>query len=307
MIPIKHKLNLNNLEKFKNEGDDLTNIANKQLQKEINEHFIYNKLSKLEKNLENKKILEKISKDELKHYLLWKKELNKEAKPQKLKIFYYIFLAKIFGLSFSLKLMEDGEEGAKKVYKLLSKKYEIAKEIEKDEVNHERDLIRILKDERLNYASSIVLGLNDALVELTGTLAGLSFAFSNSITIGITGLIMGVAASLSMAASGYLSSKENDDLSEKVNPIKSAIYTGVAYIITVFILVLPYFLFENVNYALFTMLISTLLIIAGYNYFISVAREVKFKPRFLSMATISLVVALISYIIGILLKFKFGI
>lgn len=120
------------------------------------------------------------------------------------------FLARVLGLSFALKLMEGGEEDAQEFYTEVSKKYPKVKKIEKDEEKHERKLIRILKDERLDYAGSIVLGLNDALVELTGTLAGLTFAFGNSRIIAVTGLIMGVAAALSMAASGYLSSREED-------------------------------------------------------------------------------------------------
>lgn len=276
-----------------------------QQKNEITEHHVYARLAGLCKDRKNRKILEDISKDELKHYGVWENITKKQLKPNKLKVYWYVLLAKVFGLSFSLKLMEGGEEDAQKFYKKYTSKYPQLNEIRKDEEKHENDLINLLNDERLNYASAIVLGLNDALVELTGTLAGLTLAFANSTIIGVTGLIMGIAASMSMAASGYLSSREggNDD----ANPITSAIYTGVAYIITVILLVTPYFLIENVFRALGLMLLITVLIILGYTFYISVAKELSFKRRFLEMALISLGVAAISFGIGYGVKVFFGI
>lgn len=279
-------------------------ILNQQ-RNEITEHFIYLKLSQLSKDEYNKKILKSISDEELKHYNFWKNITKQEFKPNKLKIFKYVFLAKVFGLSFALKLMESGEEDAQKFYSKYEKKYPKVREVIEDEQKHEKNLINILKDERLNYAGSIVLGLNDALVELTGTLAGLTFAFGNSTIIATTGLIMGIAASFSMAASGYLSSKEQDSTEE--NPIKSAIYTGIAYIITVIFLVGPYFIFENVYVSLIVMLLMTVLIIAAYTFYISVAKEIAFKKRFIEMAFISLGVALLSFVIGYSVKLLFNI
>lgn len=279
-------------------------ILNQQ-KNEITEHFIYLKLSELSEDEHNRKILKSISEEELKHYNFWKNITKQEFRPNNLKIFKYVFLAKVFGLSFALKLMESGEEDAQKFYSKYEKKYPLVREVIEDEQNHEKKLINILKDERLNYAGSIVLGLNDALVEFTGTLAGLTFAFANSTIIATTGLIMGIAASLSMAASGYLSSKEEDNTEQ--NPIKSAIYTGVAYIITVALLVAPYFIFSNVYVSLIVMLLITVLIIAAYTFYISVAKEIEFKKRFLEMALISLGVALLSFIIGYSVKLIFGI
>ncbi len=273
-----------------------------QQKNEITEYYIYSKLAELSKinsknssNKNNYKILNKIAKDELDHYRIWMGITKRDVKPNKFKIFYYLLFAKIFGLFFSLKLLEKGEKNAQDFYNEISKKYPLVKKIEDDELKHELELVRMLNDGRINYAGAIVLGLNDALVELTGTLAGLTFAFSNSSIIAITGLIMGIAASFSMAASGYLSSKEKEN---EFNPLIAALYTGIAYIITVIILVSPYFIFSNVYFALFFMLISTILIIGLYTYYISIAKELSFKKRFFEMVIISLGVALISFIIG---------
>ncbi len=277
-----------------------------QQKAEITEHLVYKRLAKICKDEHNRKKLIQISDDELRHYEIWKKVTGKAVKPDMLKVNYYVWLARIFGLSFALRLMEMGEADAQIFYEKASKTVPEVMQIQQEEEEHEHQLLGILKDKRLAYVGAVVLGLNDALVELTGTLAGLSFAFSKTTVIGFTGLIMGIAAALSMSASGYLASQEEEE-KEDVNPVTAAVYTGFAYLITVFFLVLPYFLFTDVHYALGAMLVITLLIIAAYNYYISVAKSVSFKKRFLSMAFISLGVAVISFGIGYFVKAYFGV
>ncbi len=277
----------------------------KQQRAEITEYHVYKGLSRLAKDEHNRITLNKIAADELKHYTIWKKITGQEVQPNKIKVHYYIWLARLFGLSFALKLMESGEIKAQTVYEEAIKQYPEVVGIQAEEEEHEHELINILKDNRLSYVGAVVLGLNDALVELTGTLTGLSFAFGNNEVIGITGLIMGIAAALSMAASGYLASQEDEEVKD-INPVTAAVYTGVAYLITVLLLVFPYFVFSHGMTALAVMIAVTLLIIAGYNYYISVAKEVSFKKRFLSMAAISLGVAAISFAIGFVVKTYFG-
>jgi VIT1/CCC1 family predicted Fe2+/Mn2+ transporter len=162
----------------------------------------------------------------------------------------------------------------------------------------------MIEEERLNYVGSIVLGLNDALVELTGALAGLTFALQNGIIIATSGLITGIAASLSMAASEYLSKRaENDE-----RALKSAAYTGIAYIITVFFLILPYLLMPN-NYflSLIITLLTAVIIILIFNFYISVAKDLSFKSRFLEMAGISLGVAGLTFFIGFIVRITLGV
>jgi VIT1/CCC1 family predicted Fe2+/Mn2+ transporter len=277
-----------------------------QQKAEITEYHVYAKLSALSEDEKNKALLMDISNDELRHYHTWKNITGKEIKPNSLKVFWYVFLARLFGLSFALKLMESGEVHAQEFYEKAAKQHPEVSKIALDEEAHEKELIGILNDKRLSYVGAIVLGLNDALVELTGTLVGLSFAFSDNLVIGVTGFIMGIAAALSMASSGYLASQEEAE-KEDVNPVTAAIYTGVAYLITVLLLVFPYFVFSNTKIAMVVMLAMTLLIIAAYNYYISVAKEVNFKKRFLTMALISLGVAAISFGIGFMAKTWLGV
>ena len=276
----------------------------KQQKSEITEHYIYSKLAKISRDEHNKEVLKQISNDELNHHNTWHDITKKKVKPSKWKIYQYSIIAKLLGLTFALRFMERNEVDAQEFYNQIAQTYPQAKKIQKDEIAHEQKLISMLKDNKLEYAGAVVLGLNDALVELTGTLAGLALAFSNTKIIGTTGLIMGVAAALSMAASGYMSFRENENT---LNPITASIYTGIAYIITVLSLVTPYFLIDNVYYALGTMFIITIIIIAAYTSYISIAKKLKFRKRFSEMAMISLGVALISFGIGYLVKIFFGI
>jgi VIT1/CCC1 family predicted Fe2+/Mn2+ transporter len=141
-------------------------------------------------------------------------------------------------------------------------------------------------------------------VELTGALAGLTLALQNVELIALSGLITGIAASLSMAASEYLSTR-----SEKTDkhPVRAAIYTGIAYIITVALLILPYLLLENYILCLAISLTTGVIIIAVFNYYISVAKGENFKRRFVEMAGLSLGVALFSFIIGYFIRIWLGV
>ena len=271
---------------------------------EITEHFIYKNLAKSIKDPENSKILEQIADDELRHYEDWKKYTQREIKPNRWDIFKYTLISRIFGFTFGIKLMERGEEKAQANYiELRGKIPDIDNWIQEEEI-HEQKLLAMLDEERLRYAGSVVLGLNDALVELTGALAGLTLALQNVKLIALSGLITGIAASLSMAASEYLSTRSED--TDK-HPVRAAVYTGIAYIITVTLLVLPYLLIPNYIVDLIITLVVAVLIIAVFNYYISVAKDEPFRPRFLEMAGLSLGVATFSFIIGYFIRLWLGV
>lgn len=274
-------------------------------QNEVTEQAIYINLSKRVKKPSDKEILERIGREEGMHSSIWNKYTNKNLKPKKLKVFIYSLLSIIFGYTFVIKLMENGEVVAKSTYTMLSKEVPEASRIYIDEQKHEEALICMLDEDRLQYVGSMVLGLNDALVELTGTLAGLSFALQNNRLVALSGLITGISATLSMASSEYLSARSEGDANAK----KSALYTGVMYIFAVILLVLPYLVLPNHQYvfALIAMLLIVVVIILVFTYYISVAKDLPFKKRFIEMATISLSVAGLSFIVGILVKQFLGI
>ena len=273
-------------------------------QEEINGYHTYKRLAEIIKDKKNSKVILKISTEELKHYEIWKKYTGKEVKPNRAKINFFFWVSRIFGLTFGIRLMELGEEKVQVVYQSLIESVPEAAKVLADEEKHEDELLDMLDEEGLQYAGSVVLGLNDALVELTGALAGLTFAFQNTRLIALAGLITGISAAFSMAASEYLSTKSEDS---EQNPVRSAVYTGVAYLFTVAMLVLPYLLATNYYISLGWTLLNAILIIAVFNYYISVAKGYDFKKRFLEMAGISLGVAAFSFLIGNLIRTWIGI
>jgi len=266
---------------------------------EKTEHVIYSKLARSVTDPRNKSILKRISEDELKHYDLWKEYTHQEVKPSRLKIWKYYFLSKVFGITFGMKLMEKGEAKAQATYKQIFEFVPAALDIEKDENDHERELLNSIDEERLRYVGSMILGLNDALVELTGALAGLTFALQNRGLIATAGLITGIAASLSMAASEYLSTKSEGDSRD---PLKASIYTGSVYIFTVLFLIFPYFLFESHYFCLGFTFLNALLAILLFSFYISVAKDIPFRRRFFEMAIVSMGVAALSFTIGFLVR-----
>lgn len=273
-------------------------------QDEINSHHTYARLAKQVKDENNSAVLKKISEEEKKHYEIWKRYTRMEIRPNWFQVNLFYWLARILGLTFGIKLMELGEEKAQKAYAELLDRIPEARQVMEEEEVHEEELMDMLDEESLKYAGSVVLGLNDALVELTGALAGFSFAFQKTNLIALAGLITGISASFSMAASEYLSQKSEEG---EQDPLKSAIYTGVAYIFTVLILVLPYFLFQNYLVSLAFTVFNALVIIAVFNFYISVAKGYSFKRRFTEMALISVGVAAFSFIVGVVVRNVTGI
>jgi len=267
---------------------------------------VYDRLSKLVKNPHNAKILKQIAEDEKHHANIFKKYTGEDIKVNKLRVLFYVLISRIFGLTFGIKLQERGEEAAQKKYTQMSNAIPEMKEIIEAEEKHEAELINLIHEERLSYMSSVVLGLNDALVELTGALAGFTLSIQNSKIIALMGLITGISASLSMAASEYLSTKSETDPEVQKRAAKSALYTGIAYIFTVIALIIPYFLISNYITSLITTIVIAITIIFIFNFYISVANDYNFKKRFIEMAAISIGVATLSFIIGYLVKTFLG-
>lgn len=270
---------------------------------ELTEHYVYRALAKIVRG-ENRAILERIADDELRHSRLWHSLTQEDIAPDRWRIWRYTLIARLFGFTFAIKLMERGEEQAQAHYNDLIAAVPAAETVFQEEQEHEAALVAMLDEDRLHYIGSMVLGVNDALVELTGALAGFTLALQNTHLIAITGSITGIAAALSMGASEYLSTKA--EKGEK-NPLQAALYTGGIYFITVLLLVLPYLLLSNFYLCLAITLLIALLIIAFFNYYIAVVQEEPFWKRFIEMAALSMSVSAFSFLVGLLMRQVFGI
>ncbi len=249
---------------------------------------------------ENARILSNIAKDEARHASILGDITGREATPSRLTILFFVFLSSIFGFTFVIKLLERSEEKAERDYEKIREDFPELKEVQSDEERHEKALIDILDEERLAYIGSMVLGLNDALVELTGALAGLTFALPSTRITGTAGLITGIAASLSMGASEYLAKKASQD---RLNPLRASLYTGLMYICAVMILIVPYFFFNTPILALGMTMVHATLIILCFTFFVSVVQETSFRKSFLEMLLLSFGVAGISFLVGLLARY----
>jgi len=271
---------------------------------EITEHHIYQRLTKTMKHAGNAAVLDKISKDELRHYNIWKTYTGREVSPNQWNIRKFYWLARIFGITFGVKLMEKAEEKAQIDYREIAKEIPEALSVGQDESEHEAQLISLLKEDKLEYIGSIVLGLNDALVEILGTLAGLTFALQNTKLVALAGIIAGIAGALSMSSSEYLSARSEG---KEEGALKSAVFTGLAYLVAVIFLVAPFLIFASPFMALIVAVIDSVFVVLVYSYYISIANDQSFRKRFFEMVILSTVVGLISFGLGYLVRVLFGI
>jgi len=266
---------------------------------EITQSLIYRKLADSSKESRNMTVLKQIAEEELKHYDICKNVTRQDTQPDKLKVWIYYFLARLFGVTFSLQLMERAEGEELYIYSELSKALPETIPIAQDEIRHERQLLGLIDDERLNYSSDIVRGMNVAIVEITGALAGLTLAFQNSKLVIETVVIVGIIMSLSVMSTEYLAARTESRIT---SPLKSLVYAGIANLFTIFILLLPYFLFPNIYIALSFTIVAAVFIIYLFSFYISVSKGISVRKRFLEMTLISLGIAALAFGIGLLAR-----
>lgn len=279
-------------------------------QTEYTEFVVYTELAKREKNPEIKIILEQLAEQELGHYEFWKTLSNKkDFHVSGVKVLWHRVLRNILGATFFVKNLERSEKKAILEYEkfLANTKDETIKvnvrNIIEDEKTHERAIINAIKEERVDFTGSIVLGLNDGLIELTGALMGFVAAFNSNQVVLAAGFITGVSASLSMAASSYMSEKHDS----RKNPKKSAAYTGISYMIVVALLLFPFVLPLLTIYSLMLSITIVIIIVAGVAYYTSVLFDWSFIKQFREMLVFSLGVAFVAYLLGTMFRGVTGI
>jgi len=270
---------------------------------EITEHVLYAALAKRVKG-KNSEVLKKISADELRHYHYFKKVTGREVKPDRLKIILYRFISRIFGLTFTIKMMDNGEVQASHNYEDIEERLPGIKKIIQDEVGHEQALMGQIEEEALKHMGSMVLAINNSIQEITGIVVGLTFALANSLLVGKTAVISGLAATLAMVASEYLSQKA--ECEDSSSPKKAALYTGMIYIFVVVSIVTPYFIFENPYAALGVAICAVVLIVTAFTFFMSVVKNLDYKKALFEVSSITAGVVALSLVIGMAIRLIFG-
>lgn len=272
-------------------------------QNELTEHIVYHRLALMERNPENRAALERLSEQEEKHYEFWK-SLLPEAEGKRIRarwttVWWIWGLRTAFGVTFITKLLETHEKDSQQKYAAImsaipeDRKKRLTEIIE-DEKSHERALIAQLKEKRVNYIGFVVLGLADAIVEITGVHAGFLGVTGSTLIAGIAGVVVGFAAAISMGSAGYLQAKQEPDKSA----LLSGFITWASYFCSVILLALPYFLIRVMLPAFIVSTSVGIVLVAGFTFYGAIVFDRTFWREFSETVGLMLATALATFLLG---------
>lgn len=279
------------------------------LKDEFTDYTIYRELAKRERSESRSRLLKELSATEMQHYEFWRRYAK--AYVPSVSSFYIkvmILLRFFFGLTFTLKLLERHEKRTIAAYRrflvTLPEHDRAALEaIIRDEEGHEQHLISEINEKVVRYMSFIVLGLADAIVEITGVHAGFLGVTNSTLIAGVAGLVVGFAAAISMASAAYLQAKHDASKS----PSSSAFTTGVAYLSAVALLAFPYFLTGNMQYAFSGSIGFAVMLIAGFTVYGAILTEKGFIKEFAQSVVLTLGTAFATFVFGDIVGDFFGV
>ena len=159
-----------------------------------------------------------------------------------------------------------------------------------------------------------MLGLNDGLVEVLAAVSGIAVIANSPLVVALSGMIIGISGTLSMAGGVYISSKshglissEETDSASYATPNKQALYTGVFYLGGAISVVLPFILgmsgFEGIAASL--IISSAILVFASTA--VAILSSTSITKRISETILISLGAVAITVALGSLMRFYFGI
>jgi vacuolar iron transporter family protein len=285
----------------------LADVAKESARDEYNEYVVYERLAK--RGRSGLGVYSKLSKMEHAHFEFWSKYCP-EYKPKvnHLNLYFILFLRTIFGATFAFKYLERNETKAIARYESIRGMIPgpdkgLFEHIVLDEKEHENALGSEIKGSYVKYISFIILGLADAIVEISGIHAGSLGIYRTTELTGLAGIVAGAAASLAMASAAYAQAKQGFQGSASV----SAIATGVSYFINAVILATPYFVTKVQLNAIIISVILAVLIIAFTSYYNSVVSSSSFIRDFSELAGVMLGATVALYAFGTLIRSVFGI
>ncbi len=282
---------------------------------EYADHQLYKDLASLEKDTGNKQALLKLAEQEYEHYLFWKKFIP-DCEP-KLSPFFLVgfrFMRRFCGLTFTVKFLERHERATIEEYKKAASELsgEDKTRLEKiinDENEHENFFIGQIQETVIKYIGFIALGLADAIVEITGVHAGFLGVTNSTLFAGISGLIVGVSAAISMGSAAYLQAKQDPSPKGSFghrSAWKSAVITGVSYILSVIMLAVPYFLTRHMSVAFMFSIFVGITLIAFLTFYSAVVFDRRFWREFFETVGLMLATAAITFVLGVFLGKAFG-
>ncbi len=290
-------------------SSEFVNVAKLSALDEFRDYLVYSTLARVEWHRERREVLHKLATQEFSHFQFWSKFVN--VKPSVWFWFYaYLlaFLRLFMGVTFVVKLLERGEEKTIERYKTLERflqgeELEQLRGIVADEESHESTLVAELDETLVKYMSALVLGLADAIVEITAAHAGALGSTNSTIVAGVVGLIVGIGASISMASASFLQTKHEVGKS----PTIAALVTGVGYMAAVALMSLPYFITHEIYLAFAASITVAIFLAFVLTFQASVYAGRDFKFEFLQTTALLLGTAALTYLVGKWLGAVFGI
>ena len=283
----------------------LKSVARVGISDEYADFTLYDRLAKrVDDNSSFAEALRQLSTTEKKHYEFWKKYIpDEEPKFSKAKLYLVLLLQTIFGLTFAVRYLERHESVVIRQYKSVAEIIPAEdraafKEIIADEEQHEKEFRKRVESSAVSYISFVVLGLADALVEITGIHAGSLGIYNSTEIAGLAGIIAGGAASLAMASAAFAQAKQGFQGSARL----SAVYTGISYFVTAVTLATPYFLTRVMLNALAVSLLFAVIILALATYYSSVISFKPFTRDFVEILLIMFGVTVALYFFGYFIR-----
>lgn len=286
----------------------LQSVAKVRMSDEFSDCTLYDELSKtVRDDSPFKQVLKELSATERRHFEFWRKYVpGEEPRLSRLKMYWILFLRKFFGLTFATRYLDRHESNVVKEYQGLAQLIPDSDraaydEMVADEREHEKAFAMKVESSAVRYISFVVLGLADALVEISGIHAGWLGLFEKTEIAGLAGVVAGGAASLAMASAAFAQAKQGFSGSAR----QSAVYTGVSYFITAIILATPYFLTSNMLLALGTSLTLAVAILAVTTWYSIVIQQRPFMKDFVEILAILFATSLLVFLLGSFVSAEF--
>jgi VIT1/CCC1 family predicted Fe2+/Mn2+ transporter len=290
---------------------ELEKVAREACEDEYKDYLVYSELAKHNKGKNHKfdEVFSQLANTEKKHYDFWKKfSVGKEPATSKWGSRFIIFISLLFGITFAIKFLEKHETKTIEKYKSVA---HLIPEEDKaffagmiiEEEKHEHDFRNDIQSSYVKYISFVILGLADAIVEISGIHAGSLGIYDSTRLTGLAGIVAGAAASIAMASAAYAQAKQGFSGSASI----SAAFTGISYFASAVVLATPYFLTDNMIGAVFASITFAVIILAVTNYYNSVITEKSFIRDFAEMISITFGATIVLYLLGQFIRSYFGI
>lgn len=274
---------------------------------ELFDHVLYLKMASSERNPMNRKLFSELARQEYEHYLFWSKFTGplKLSLRDNVKIKFLLAASRILGKIFIVKYLESKERATSEIYRRLINDSRFTEEdkgtlkkIVEDEEAHEKEFLNQVDEYAVRYLGSMALGISDAMIEMSGVLAGFLGFTESSAQTGIAGLIVGVSASMSMAAASFLQAKHE----KGKKPGSAALTTGIFYLSTVGLLTLPFFTGLPMLTALTFSILLTLVVLAAFTFYSSTILGGKFAREYMENLLVIILVVVAGFVFGDVVK-----